>query len=248
LKHWALIVLVGLGIANVGYADAEADSDAGSEIVAKYLESTHTQQETLKGMQMEVQIQAELPKLHKTGRMSALRMISSLGKISYKMLGFSGDDTVKKDVIARYLTAETQGQQDTSQFAIAPVNYKFKYKGIQEHDGQEVHVFELKPKQNRVGLFKGELWLDSQTYMPIRETGRFVKNPSVFLKKVEFVRDYRMENGISVPKHIQSKVETRIVGPADISIDYLNVQKVDTNALQQPASTVTPVEQARLER
>jgi hypothetical protein len=253
LKHWALIVLLGLGVATATPAAADADADSGSEIVSKYLESTHTQQETLKGMQMEVQIQADLPKLHKTGRMNALRMISSLGKISYKMLGFTGDDTIKKDVIAQYLKAEVQGQQDTTQFAITPANYKFKYKGISDEKGQEVHIFELKPRQNRVGLFKGELWLDTKTYMPVRESGRFVKNPSVFLKKVEFTRDYTLENGVAVPKHIQSNVQTRIVGPAAISIDYLNLQKVepgkDVNALGQPASqTPSAVQQARLEQ
>src|SRR5437588_10733805 len=126
---------------------------------------------------MEVEIQAELPKLHKAGKMMALRIVSGLGKISYKMLGFSGDAAVKNDVIARYLTAETQGQKDTSQFAITPANYKFKYKGLYDQDNREVHIFELKPRQNRVGLFKGELWLDAKTYMPVRESGRFVKNP-----------------------------------------------------------------------
>jgi hypothetical protein len=245
LKNWALVVLLALGLGTVGFAE-ESDSDNGSEIVGKYLESTHTQQETLKGMQMEVQIQAELPKLHKTGKMSALRMISNIGKVSYKMLGFSGDDTVKRDVIARYLTAETQGQQDTKQYAIDPVNYKFKYKGVQDAGGREVHVFELKPKEKRVGLFKGELWLDTQTYMPVRESGRFVKNPSVFLKKVEFTRDYQIENGVAVPKHIQSTVDTRIVGRADISIDYTAPKKLDATTDEKPSSAAVPVEQARL--
>jgi hypothetical protein len=244
LRNWALIVLLVLGITGVGFAE-ESDSDAGAEIVGKYLESTHTQQETLKGMQMEVQIEAELPKLHKTGKMSALRMISSIGKVSYKMLGFSGDDTVKRDVIARYLTAETQGLQDTKQYAIDPANYKFKYKGIEELNGRKIHVFELKPKQNRVGLFKGELCLDTETYMPVRESGRFVKNPSVFLKKVEFTRDYEIENGVAVPKHIQSRVDTRVVGRADISIDYTAPKKLDA-AGDQPTSAAVSVEQAKL--
>ena len=101
----------------------------------------------------------------------------------------------------------------------------------------------------------GELWLDTRTYMPIRESGRLVKNPSVFLKKVEFVRDYVVENGISIPKHIKSKVETRIVGTADISIEYTNLQKLqeqtpaEVNAAQQPASaSAAAIEQARLGR
>ena len=201
--------------------------DPGAEIVEKYLTSSQIQQQTLRGIQMEVQISADLPKLHKTGKMSALRVISRLGKISYKMLGFSGDDTVKKDVIARYLSAETETQKDNSHYAITPANYRFKYKGFLEQSGNQIYLFELKPRKKRVGLFKGELWLDAKTCMPIKEEGEFVKNPSVFLKKVAFVRNYQIQDGVAVPKHIESKVDTRIVGRADITIDFTNLRKLD---------------------
>jgi hypothetical protein len=81
--------------------------------------------------------------------------------------------------------------------------------------------------------------------MPVRESGRFVKNPSVFLKKVEFTRDYEIENGVAVPKHIQSRVDTRVVGRADISIDYTAPKKLDA-AGDQPTSAAVSVEQAKL--
>jgi len=228
-----ILVLAALAVS--AQATPEKKPEPGADIVEKYLTSSQVQQETLRGMQMEVQISADLPKLHKTGKMSALRVISRLGKISYKMLGFSGDDTVKKDVIARYLTAETEGQKDNSQYAITPANYRFKYKGLLEQDGKQIYLFDLKPRKKRVGLFKGELWLDSKTYMPIREEGEFVKNPSVFLKKVEFVRDYQIQDGVAIPKHIESKVDTRIVGRADISIDFTNLKKAETEAAVEEA-------------
>jgi hypothetical protein len=217
-------------------AAPEKKPDPSADIVEKYLNSSRVQQETLRGMQMEVQISADLPKLHKTGKMSALRNISRLGKISYKMLGFSGDDTVKNDVISRYLSAETQGQKDNSQYAITPANYRFKYKGYLEQSGQQIYLFDLRPRKKRVGLFKGELWLDAKTFMPIREEGEFVKNPSVFLKKIEFVRDYQILDGVAIPKRIESRVDTRIVGRADITIDFTNLKKAETEE---------PVEEAR---
>jgi len=81
------------------------------------------------------------------------------------------------------------------------------------------------------------LWLDQATCMPVRETGKFVKSPSVFLKNIEFVREYEMRDGISYPKHIQSSVETRIgIGKAEISIDYSNYTKLDTQALDAAAN------------
>jgi hypothetical protein len=238
LRLGLIRILVVAALAVSVQAAPEKKPEPGADIVEKYLNSSQVQQETLRGMQMEVQITADLPKLHKAGKMSALRIISRLGKISYKMLGFSGDDTVKKDVIARYLTAETETQKDNSQYAITPANYRFKYKGWLEQDGKRVHLFDLKPRKKRVGLFKGELWLDAQTFMPIREEGEFVKNPSVFLKKVEFIRDYAIQDGVAVPKRIESRVNTRIVGRADITIDFTNIKKLDPDqAVEEARST-----------
>ena len=73
-----------------------------------------------------------------------------------------------------------------------------------------------------MGLFKGELWLDAETGMPVRESGEFVKNPSVFLKKIAFVRDYEIQGGVAIPKHIESTVDTRLVGRAELSIEFTN--------------------------
>ena len=87
--------------------------------------------------------------------------------------------------------------------------------------------FEVKPKEKRVGLFKGELWIDAKTNLPVRESGQFVKNPSIFLKKVEFTRDYELKDGVAIPKHIESRVDTRLVGVTQIDINYENIHKAE---------------------
>jgi len=193
-------------------------------ILNRYLSATQAQQDSMRGLTMEVAIDAQIPKLKKEGKLHALRSISKVGKITYRMLGFSGDNTVKKEVIARYLQAETQAQ-DGPNISITPLNYKFKFKGVRELDGRDVYVFHISPRKKRVGLFKGQLWLDADTCMPVHEEGRFVKNPSIFFKKVEFARDYQIQNGLAIPTHMNSRVETRIVGPVELSVDYLGIAK-----------------------
>jgi len=197
------------------------------EIVGKYMDASRTQAETLRGGHMEVDIDAKLPALEKQGKLRALRSISRLGQITYKALGFSGDSTIKQEVITRYLAAETQAQ-DGGSIAISPANYKFKLKGRQSLNGRAVELFQITPRHKRIGLFKGELWLDESTGMPIREAGQFVKNPSVFLKKVQFVREYEIQDGVAIPKHIESTVDTRIAGRAEIDINFSNFSKQDT--------------------
>ena len=173
---------------------------------------------------MDAEVDASLPKLKKNGRLEALRKISKLGKITWDRFRFSGDSTIKKEVIARFIQAE-QDQTDTSKMAITPENYKFKYKGLESKSGQRVYVYHLTPKKKVPELFKGELWVDAETYLPVHEAGTFVKSPSLFLKKVQFVRDYEMINGFSVPKMVESQAETRFWGPAQVTIRYNNFVK-----------------------
>jgi hypothetical protein len=85
-----------------------------------------------------------------------------------------------------------------------------------------VDILQITPRKKAIGLFKGELWVDSETGMPVREAGQFVKSPSVFLKKIAFVRDYELQDGMSIPAHIESKVDTRVVGLAELQISFSN--------------------------
>ena len=236
-------VLTGCEQTGTGAADsqpAKLDQETKLAIVDQYMEATHTQQEALKGAEMEVEIDAKLPALEKHGKLQALRMISRLGQITYKALGFSGDSTVKQEVIARYLAAESEAR-DFGTIAISPANYKFRYAGRIVNHGRSMQILEVTPRKKAVGLFKGELWVDSQTGMPVRESGEFVKSPSVFLKKIVFIRDYEMHDGVSFPCHIESTVETRIVGRAELQISFKNFAKSkDPGDLDAISGSATP--------
>jgi hypothetical protein len=190
-------------------------------IVDHYLAASRAQEESLRGASMEVDMSASLPKLKKEGRLHALRRISDLGRITYEILGFDGDNTVKRQVIARYLEAEAEAQRNPSpEMAVNPQNYKFKYKGLSEINGASVHVFEVTPRKKRQGLFKGDIWIDAATFLRVQESGYLVKTPSIFLKKIAFVRRYKIHDGISVPLQVQSTVNTRLVGKAELTIDF----------------------------
>ena len=203
---------------------APGEDQATRDILARYMAHASQQQEGLRGVKMEMDIDAKLPKLQKTGKFHAFRSISKVGQITYQGLRFMGDNTIKNDVIARYLRAENE-TKDVAQLAITPANYKFKYKGMKAADGHLVHVFHVKPIKKSVGLFDGEVWLDAQTCLPVRESGRFVKSPSVFLTRMEFIRTYELQNGVSIPQRIESKVDTRFFGPVALSISFSNFAK-----------------------
>jgi hypothetical protein len=222
-------LLVALPLAS---AMAAAD-DANLPIIAQYQASVKTQQAALRGAQMNVAIDAKLPRLEKQGKLIALRTISTLGKIGYKILGFQGDDTIKQEVIARFIQAEVE-QTRSEDVAITPANYKFRHKGTIEQSGHRTEMFSITPKKKRVGLFKGDLWLDAKTGMPVRESGVFVKTPSVFLKKVEFMQEYEIHDGIAIPKHLASTADVRLVGRAELNMDFTNFTRPEI-AEEEPA-------------
>jgi hypothetical protein len=198
--------------------EIEPEDVAGQQIITRYMEAKQTQQAALRGAQMQVDIDAQVPRLEKQATLRALRTISKVGKITYKALGFSGDSSVKNELIARYLAEETK----SSEVSITPVNYKFKYKGRSDRDGQQVQVFQITPRKKALGLFRGELWLDAATSMPVRESGQAVKNPSVFLKKMQFVQEYEIRDGVAFPKHFHGTADVRMIGRAELNIDYSN--------------------------
>jgi hypothetical protein len=230
LKRKILLVLALLALPVFAWAALDdGDSDApdqsngksSSEIIAKYLQAAQSH-DSLRNASMQVDIDASIVKLKEHGKLRALRKISKVGEVTYHVLFFQGDNTVKNDVIARYLEAEKQGQGD-QKLSISPTNYKFKFKGEKPGTRGTVYVFQLSPRHKKVGLFKGELWLDANTYLPVLEKGKLVKNPSIWFKKVEFERQFAIQNGVSVPLSMNSTIDVRLIGTVDLEINYSNI-------------------------
>jgi hypothetical protein len=218
--NWQVLCLFAVSLG----ALSAATSTGPDAIVENYWAASRQQERALQGSSMEVDIEASLPKLKKHGRLRGLRRISRLGRITYEALRFEGDNSVKNHVIAKYLAAEAEAQADGSpSLAVTPANYKFKYKGPLQPGGQAVEVFQVTPRRKVRGLFKGEIWIDARTFLCVRESGRLVKVPSLFLKKIEFVKEFEIQDGVSVPRQIHSLVDTRLVGPAELTIDFRNV-------------------------
>jgi hypothetical protein len=229
LKSVAVALILGVCTGGVGALASDDDmlgeSSETSAIIQSYLSATQGRQSSLQGVSMEVDIDASVPHLQKYGKLHALRNISKLGKITYKVLGFQGDSTVKQEVISRYLDAE-QESQTYKGIAITPANYKFKFKGRQKlsADAGWVYVFALSPRKKAPGLFKGEMWLDEATFLPVFEKGRLVKNPSIFFKHVDFERAYKIDNGMAVPQSMSSVIDCRLVGKVQLNVNYTNFE------------------------
>jgi hypothetical protein len=183
-------------------------------------------------------IRARLPDTSQFGEYEVQQHYLAPRTLAFKALRFTGDAFVKTNVITRLLQSEVDHvQKDNPALnAISPGNYRFSYKGTSQLEGRQVHVYQLKPRQKRAGLFKGRIYVDAYTGSLVRVEGRPVKSPSLFIKKIEFVQDYADIGPFTFPVHIHSEATARIVGRAIVDVYQRDYQPV-TNAVAN--TTVT---------
>ncbi len=182
-------------------------------------------------MSMDIDIQGAIPKLKKQGRFHALRRISPLGLISYERRLFEGDGTVKSQLILRYLSAEAQARQERpDSLSVTPENYRFKYKGSTTLNGRQAHLFQVSPVKKREGMFQGQLWIDGETFLPLRESGSLVKKISILVKKSAFVRNYEIHDGLLLARQEEWEFDAIGFGKAALTVAFSNYSIGDTMA------------------
>lgn len=187
-----------------------------------YRNRTSEQAEQLTSYSAETVVRAELPDTQQYGEYELQRQYSAPRKVAFKAIRFTGDNFVKSNVILRLLQAEATHveKDDPALNALNSANYKFSYKGTTELQGRSVHVYQVKPRHKRAGLFKGRIYLDAYTASMVRAEGKPVKSPSLFVKRVEFVQDYQDIDQFTLPLHIHSEAVARIVGRTIVDINY----------------------------
>jgi hypothetical protein len=197
------------------------------------------QSESLVAYTARTVIKASLPETSQYGEYELERHFAAPRNLQFKPVRFTGDGFVKSNVITRLLQSEVDHLQkdDTSQTALSSANYKFSYKGKTEIGDQIVHQYQVKPRKKRVGLFKGRIYLSSETGSLVRAEGTLVKSPSFFIKKIEFVQDYADVNSFTFPVHIHSEAATRLVGRAVVDMFQSDYQPVRSETSAQIVGT-----------
>jgi hypothetical protein len=200
--------------------------------LAKYERGLKDQTSALAGYTATSVVDAELPDSAQKAEYELKRHYIAPAVLEFTPVRSSGDKFVKSNVIVRLLQSEVDHVQrrEQSQTAIDSSNYRFNYKGVSQVNGTSAHVFDVKPRQKRVGLFKGKIYVDSSSGRLLRAEGRIVKSPSFFIKKIDFVQDYTTIDGFTLLSHIHSEAQTRVIGTAIVDISYRDYQPEFTGA------------------
>ncbi|MBV9086771.1 MAG: hypothetical protein JOY79_04750 [Acidobacteriaceae bacterium] len=206
-------------------------------------ERQHSQMSAPPSYSAEVVVDARVPASSQQGKFALRRRFIAPKTLEFTPIEFTGDNFVKTNVITRVLQSEVdhvkKGEGATT--AINDENYRFIYRGTEVVDGASTHVYQVKPRKKRVGLFKGRIFINSATGDLQRAEGVLVKSPSLFIKRIGFVQDYTTVAGYTLPKHIYSVAGTRLVGQVVVDIstsDYELLSSSDETAASA-ATTAT---------
>jgi hypothetical protein len=177
-----------------------------------------------------IEIEASLPKLKKHATLRAIRRITPAGAPDFQILETGGDRVVRHQVIERYLNAQiTAAQIPAASVAITPANYEFRYQGVVKVGETLAYAFQIRPRKKRTGLISGELWLDAETGLAIRQSGRMVKSPSLFVRSIGVTRETILSRGIASMLLTHLSVDTRLVGLADLTVTETPLEVMDAN-------------------
>ena len=174
-------------------------------------------------------IRAQLPDTSQFGEYEVQQHYLAPRTLAFKALRFTGDAFVKDECHHPAVAVRSRPcakGRPCARTRSVPANYKFSYKGTSQLEGRQVHVYQLKPRQKRAGLFKGRIYVDAYTGSLVRVEGRPVKSPSLFIKKIDFVQDYADIGPFTFPVHIHSEATARIVGRAIVDVYQRDYQPV----------------------
>lgn len=82
---------------------------------------------------------------------------------------------------------------------ITPDNYAFEMLEQERVGSTYCAVVHAIPKRKETYLFEGKIWIDDQDFAIVKITGHLAKSPSVWIKRVDFVRQYQKIDGFWFP-------------------------------------------------
>jgi len=188
-------------------------------VLARYAATLAQSSDRLDCRKVAVDVEASLPKLARRGRLRAIREMVYPGKTEYRDVETEGDRTVRQQVIERYLSADAQAAAlPSGSVTVSPANYNFRYVGSIGSATARTYVFQIAPRHKRAGLIQGELWIDSATGLATRKAGRFVKKPSVFVRRIDVVQDIYIRDEAPYLRVTHLEIDTRLAGRAELTI------------------------------
>ncbi|MBI4470681.1 MAG: hypothetical protein HY650_15305 [Acidobacteria bacterium] len=151
----------------------------------------------------------------------------------FNIVAEEGSGFVRRGVFKRLMESEVESAAGRSRHdsSITPANYSFEFVGEEDVDGHHCLVVQAIPKRRDKYLFDGRVWIEAHEFAIVRIEGHPAKNPSFWIKQVDFVRRYQKIGEFWLPLKDESVTQVRVFGKNILTIDYQNYEVVELNAM-----------------
>jgi hypothetical protein len=219
MRPWTAPLIPLLALLTFLTVQARGADNGASLALARFISRSAGPPPPAGGNEMAVEIDASLPQMGKQGEVKVIRHRDPAGAAEYQVVRSAGDSTVRQQVIARYLNLEQQAYaRPTSFSAITPENYKFRYMASIEGGGNRFYVFDIKPRHRGEALMDGQIWIDATTGALVRQEGHLARRGSVFVRKIEMVREAGPRVELPYVLVTRVDIDTRLFGHAQLTI------------------------------
>jgi hypothetical protein len=159
----------------------------------------------------------------------------------FKVVSEDGPSVIR-NLVNTLLKSEVEAASERSNLnsSITAANYTFALWGKEEIDGLPCFVVQAIPKRQDICLFEGKVWIDAREFAIVKITGEPAKNPSFWIKKAAFVRQYQRIGGCWLPLKDEITAEIRIFGGNTLTIYHNNyrVRLRDDGTLKMTAASL----------
>ena len=211
---------------------------AGEVLFAKVVERNLKREANLKYYSVSRHYCVQDKNDHVQAELDALVEYHAPDSKQFKVISQRGSLIVRRLVFGGLLDSETDASKGQSHrdSSITPANYLLGIVGEEEVDGYHCLVAKATPLRKDKYLFDGNVWVDATDFAIVKIVGKPAKNPSFWIKKVEFVRRYQKIGNLWVPLQDLSVSQVRIVGKGTLTIDHHDYQILAIDGTKLPAS------------
>jgi hypothetical protein len=115
-------------------------------------------------------------------------------------------------LVRRMLVGEAEAEKEHLATDLSTDNYNFHFIRQEEVIGQRCYILELLPRRKEQYLLHGNVWVDADTYLPLRFEGDFAKSPSWWVRDVRLTFVYSDVGGMWLQTSTEAAANVRILG------------------------------------
>jgi hypothetical protein len=194
------------------------------EVIAKMVQRDRERRSAFEGYTGVRQYVLENTKHHKQAYMIVRMTQCKDGSKEFKVVTSSGWSGARKHVFPKLLEAEAEASRagNAEESRVTPQNYSFSMLRADEVDNRKAYVLDVVPKKQAGYLIRGTIWVDAEDFAIMRMEGEPAKNPSFWLKSVQFAHRYEKHGSFWLAASDKSVSDARIFGPTELRIDYFD--------------------------